>query len=1502
MNTLAIISGGKNPGHPNRNEIIKELFKEYRYDFIQLEDFSYLKIQTYEHLIIYTSLESATDNQLNDIIQYINQKNRVLFLLHEASIYNRNHSAFKELLGRRFENHEEYREVKVKVVPHSYTKDIPETFAIKDELYLFKDSIRQDIIPFLKSEDGKILIGFEKKISESSKLIYISLGHDEGASTNKWFQAIIINIVFQRRITMDRKEFIKLIELIESDLTISDMDREELVDFKKRYLPLSLVGNSQKDNRGRVRSYLKTLKEYVQVNEPNSEVNYKYENFKLILVAILYSTWERLILFEFKAAEIFKNEFGNDDIKYKKQLDLNQSDVEKVVKLIKYHKIANTVLGYRLFPEWFTEIEKECGSELISILAAICYDTPNEVYDEHKKGRRETIIEIWKMEKNKYEEERKKLYNSGNISSTEDWFKSNLLLWDFPLCKIEDGYGDTSHGNRVKYDLTLLNSFIKKVNANSKLKNKSNLRIAFHYLQSRLFVEDFKNALGNTNEESLDDYTFDQLKPDLYKVGTEGKNKNTDFDNINQYRMIFNYALPKMIGSVKQEDKFDWLRFIKDVAENSKKSNNTNKDNIGYYLTPLKNYLPLRLLKNYFEMGYEYSSNFIENSKTGEFETVSFEMRGLLDSFLTNKTELKIPTLSYAESIRAIVIKFLASYFTNLGLCGGYDENIISTKSWKDPVLAILRDEKKGFELLIKYIETFMRSHDVRISNDNFIKKSSYNAVLNDIRLIDQDANTKMEKVYSIGIDIGGTSIKFRLVDEKLNLKATYRLSTEKNKGKGKKSQQENKNCMVSDQLFKNSEFLKAYEKEMKSKEAESDKYSSLKEFAEHLYKGIEALLNNSDYKESLAQNKIDVIGICWPGAIREEKIAGASGIFKFFKEEIATNYMRKTHVEQIRKLDLVKELTDVIYGKLIGESKATIDLNKPNLSEIKLPVIALCNDGTAEALGRIKNNDLYRLKHRWAVLKFGTGTASSVWDNKMIHDGIVEFGKLTFNVYSIDNQEMNDLNKTPNNANAVNAYASQNLFPNVFKEMIGDSNININSFEISKIGSFYLDDNNETDLEKLKLEIGYNRLYEKLDHIISREEGEIAFGIKTGKKDDAIENKILKEIQELRNSNDEFKKEFKDEFIKIEKFNDLKKNVISIGEKKIKDIIYAILKKNDRPREFFEELFDRSGSILSDIIMLIHEHYKMTGIILCGGVLQNNEATKRVIDSVKMHLKSKYHIDFKGIDEYEKDYDEKTIDKKLYTTIYHNYLDKNFKDSDFGDKGEEGSIYHAKIVKLTKDDKLKEEQIVCLDEAHNYKGCKESHKFESDEYKAIEVVAVVDDENKTLCLFKRARDMSQPGQLLFQSGKINDEDITGSKDKKDSSLPEEVFTKGVKRELKEELNYTVNNDRIVSLGDYTDKGKKFHYYLYKVNVLSEDIKKIKLNSTISKMIPVKMEKIDINYNLSWENKKITIQKLLIETELVENEFKNSIKELNPEADDVYCHMLSRVLKNVFPV
>lgn len=200
MLKIALIIGGHNPGHKRQPNTLADIIENAEISILNLSCHNLKEIGLYDIVMVNTSLESASEMQLHELSSYLSLPNKILFLIHEAAIYNRHYSFFNKKIGVRFNRHLDYGNVVIKKEhEHLLLTGVDDTFETIDELYFFDDDTdiyrMTDDVLLSEFETGQPVF-YERKIPQSnSVLYYISLGHDNITLTNKNFKIIIQNMI-----------------------------------------------------------------------------------------------------------------------------------------------------------------------------------------------------------------------------------------------------------------------------------------------------------------------------------------------------------------------------------------------------------------------------------------------------------------------------------------------------------------------------------------------------------------------------------------------------------------------------------------------------------------------------------------------------------------------------------------------------------------------------------------------------------------------------------------------------------------------------------------------------------------------------------------------------------------------------------------------------------------------------------------------------------------------------------------------------------------------------------------------------------------------------------------------------------------------------------------------------------------------------------------------------------------------------------------------------------
>jgi predicted NBD/HSP70 family sugar kinase len=888
--------------------------------------------------------------------------------------------------------------------------------------------------------------------------------------------------------------------------------------------------------------------------------------------------------------------------------------------IIEYHKIAALTLGKRLRERVYREILDKGRStfdrfhSLLGLVAAAAYDTPGEDQDARKYDRVAEIFRIWADQKTPYVE---------HIPITNQELKqetSNLIiLYDIPLCSY-----DEKDLSRSGFRDGVLENFLQfwwSEKPDGASPGSPWRFVSFHYEQAKLLSYDISTPT-EPGRITQDLASGKRLRDRYEFVPYHYDDKaSSSLPKVHEFRLKEHHAFPELLGSnaMISGTAFarSWERML-DVMS-TKTASTPFRDLPNFYPTPLRDYMSLPLLQRLLRYASEYSPQ--------HFQKLTYQYDGQLDRYFPRSCDTFAPDQT-TPSCQPTIEKYLAALATNIGVSVGYDRIWVTSSKdtpirWPDIIHNLLMDRDCGYELLLRYVETFMRSHEVvPVAPGQRLDQAAYNKVLGDEQR-SQDAiafiaDTRPEaQSFCAGVDIGATSIKFKLYDSLGEAKATYRLGT------APRDQQ----------------------------------YPTLKEFARVLIDGVDKL-----FAKAGSWQQLDSVGISWPGVIRDQKIAGASGILRNFSDAVASNWIRRNTVEKIRSLDLISDLRAILEERKIESSV----------------VFAMANDGYAEALGRLLKGQVR--DNTWAVLKLGTGTAGAVISKGYILGGPSEFGKLVLNVCEKDGHKLKTADNLPKGD--LNKYASANLLPIVFREVANvpdEEDFDFNSLEIGLIGSFYLPGASKLqgNVKQLSFELGLDHIYRiKMQAFCSKEE--------------------FREVCIGSRSIDSFVKDA----MKLKDGADLRAMCINDGELRYDEYVkwpfrifeeLGMGKRNftDCAQEMFAEVFDRAGSLLADGLMLLRDMYRVDGVVLCGGVLDPSTAsTARILASIRLHLDRKYHVRFADFDQYLDDCADKLVRKRSISTLYHNFprdlgtVDHSDSETATEDYGEHGAIYHAKLIK----------------------------------------------------------------------------------------------------------------------------------------------------------------------------------------------------------------------------
>ncbi len=1107
----------------------------------------------------------------------------------------------------------------------------------------------------------------------------------------------------------------------------ADWDRRARVQRGLYGLRLILTG-AKPDNGEPDQDWTEPLKALERSSNPTLTISEA-------LLAILYSACADRYqnLYELRAANRMLGEFEKEACRIGGAIrdalgNPDEPRVDVVATLILYHKMADRVVYERLskavHKRILVALVKSGGDPLhIGLVAAANYNSSGELnHPETSRLRIRAILEGWvdagcyQTGNDKYQMQR----SSESSGLAEDVLESYDVLWDYPLCVSgvpgEESMTPLWKSRRYQFDSKAFVDFcgwVERTRSSMFPKppehwwhtTKEGFFLTINYAQSRfLLARVFRELLHQGRDSPI----YENSALVLDKIGNLDERLGLGSSvTVLEFRALPAAALlvargerakgeailggrrvdeVDSGGADSQDPIVNGLSDLEALVASAEVTSRPDSDRPNYFLTPVAHYLPLPLLVRYLRVASALSDRSGEDSLFGSCELV---MEGGLEQALPDNVRLVVPAekrvVAEDSPVDATIERLIAAHAVNLGLVGGFDRLSLRDESgWAARVTALLNDKQAGFELLVRYIETYMRSHDVHVRERMTVDDSVYWGGIEKLREARWSRTSEWPNAKNelwIGVDIGASTAKFLFyeacwqsgtLDVKELEEWTFRRGVTRNEG---------------------------------------DLYTSLDDFAEFLISHIEAwmrersnnrvrLSGDSDERGAGAMPGLDrvaVMGVCWPGPVREQKIAGASGILKNFADTVASHFIRRTTVEQVRALDLVAALRRSVSSRLGPGDRKPL-------------TIGLCNDAYAEGLGRMVR-DFGKLfppgrslpeDLRWGVLKLGSGTASAVVTPDRILKGPAELGKLVVNVYSAGTHKLDSTNQTPKGQ--LNEFASTKLLPYVYKQVMGGE-FEPDSIEIGRCydcrcevgklsGSPDSKDKSAKQIYcRLRLELGLDFLNRTF----------MGRSLETPTLDDwyplgefSAGNMVEAALHGWRNardwrlglsasSNEEVcRRAWQEGGERLAMLCNYDPDHWDLG-----DSLQTELWDFGR----LGEVIDRAASLLADGVMVMYEYYRISGVVLCGGVLRGY-AGGRIVDGIRRHLDLKYSVDLEGIESFETDTrHQDQLGKKKRTTIYY-FTNQGLKLNSEGtedvhlgtlgvtDRGEIGALSHAFLVR----------------------------------------------------------------------------------------------------------------------------------------------------------------------------------------------------------------------------
>jgi len=1060
-------------------------------------------------------------------------------------------------------------------------------------------------------------------------------------------------------------------------VVFTDLLLKELQYQDGEHVPGYLCENAEWEKRDRVRRGLQALRQILQEHRPDMAL----EQLIPVYLAVLYSAAETRFqnLYELRAANRLLRDYEVEARRIEGAMAAllgvpsTATTVPLAARLICFHKMADRVVFDRLAKGVYEKItacvERAGGVPLqLGLVAAANYNVSGTLDDTNPWPQRvEWIYAAWHdgqpypADAQAYERQRSKV-----DQQMRDVFD---VLWDYPLNKLKgEDNGSAFLAQDIHLNQTAFAGFVARAHEVmdeegyepwaqvETARNDGSLFVTINYAQSRLLLEsDFRELLAEGATSSIYSHgTFDVETID----GLDERLGLGDRAQVLEFRVSPELALRAARGeavAVSRE-----LRLPR--APDTPVEKTATLEDFVHWVDGA-DYLPLPLLDRYFRVTQALAPPHL-------FEEVVLSLEGSLEPERPDTYCLVVPRRDALRDAVArwsrtaptecrrrhdlcspaegTVARFIAATAVNLGACFGFDRIRLAggtgSTSWANEVVDLIGDKAAGFELMIRYIETYMRSHEVVLASSESqpMAIADYQKALHDLRRWTPDLSSTMglrDGDLAVALDVGAGTIRYCCyeLDARTGFSElfSFRLGVEKPGGA---------------------------------------KYTSLVDFADRVVDDLRQRLAAHDRLESLC--RLRVVGISWPGVVRDGKLAGASGILRNFEPAVASNWIRETTVDHVRTLDLAAAIRQVLSSTV--EAGGCVD-------DV---TVAMCNDAQAEAVGRfVEDYDTLfpsgcgcsRPGISWLVLKLGTGTAGRVLTEERILEGPAEFGKMIHDAYSTGNHDLGNENKLPRRN--VNEHASGKLLPGVYQQEVPTAALP-ESREIGLIHRYYEEWEGGSDpVERLALEIGLDVLHrEKLRSIVERP-----------RVDD--DNHI------------DWEGDWKQavcwrDGIGVHSNAAIEALAYTVGTERLALLLNLPLGKTVTGpnigqllatlRASIEAVFDRAALHLSDVIMLLHGYYGFGGVVLCGGVLRD-DVGHALLPGITKYLDERYGVDFRPCSSLA---DKVTDDGRLTTnkrpTLYYHVYSENVAHAGVErdallrviDRGEIGALHHALAVR----------------------------------------------------------------------------------------------------------------------------------------------------------------------------------------------------------------------------
>jgi hypothetical protein len=458
--------------------------------------------------------------------------------------------------------------------------------------------------------------------------------------------------------------------------------------------------------------------------------------------------------------------------------------MSKLEKIICFHKMAAYVMGKKLTNDNYNFImtclkNVENKQLIIGLLAAVTLDSTNRYrIGDEKDIDAAKIFKCWKD-----------IVNGENytgddaVNKTFKKFKDDtaieniLILYSRPLMEVTIANGCEDH----KYSITdlenylkLFKDYFKKLTEESrtkirKISERENIFLTINYEQHLYFSEFPKGYLSdNTKNVEFAEYEYNKVKKEDYPMVFELKMTLEEENN----RIL---GINKTNNSDKSS--VECCEYLYEIIMSEKRK----YDQDDLYFKPYESYFPIPIIDRYLEI--KALSCKLCKSNNISLKEIEIKYYGIIsENDYTQNIEIPFYNIDDCNERKVrfnmFMIRYVVAKITNYSVL--YAVNNIAIKCKDDLIKKsiddMLNDEKYGFHLLVKYCSQYSRVNRF-ITEFDSVEIQKFQSMVKNPRLLEK---LSIKKKLSIGIDIGGTTIKFALMYEN-TLEKIIRIPTIKN-------------------------------------------------------------------------------------------------------------------------------------------------------------------------------------------------------------------------------------------------------------------------------------------------------------------------------------------------------------------------------------------------------------------------------------------------------------------------------------------------------------------------------------------------------------------------------------------------------------------------------------------------------------------------------------------------------------------------------------------------